>query len=471
MSVKDMSVRHRLMLLILSSVSLSWMAMFGWSFHSTRLEVTRWDETRLVQLAPLLVQINASDLARLAEHGVDGRNEVPAPNGQTGPDSDYEDRYVRILVTDRDQRIIARSSDFPVVDLKAQGIEHVGKVTVDHSVWLIYTTKNTDLGRTISLMEPANERSDLVSGVAARVAGPTIVLVPILMALAWFSIGIGLQPLAHLSQAVQSRHDRNLQPIEIGSTPNEIRPVISAVNSLLGRLRASLARERTFTADAAHELKTPLTAIKVQAQVAASSRDAAQRTLALERVALGVDRSAHLVEQLLLLARLDDDEMIATSTLQVREIVVEALAFRKHLANEKGMVLKLVGDARTEIQADRVLFRILLDNLLDNAVKYGESAGTVEVELSCHGRRHVLTVRDDGPGVDIEEMARLTDRFFRGRSARASGSGLGLSIVTRIAAQFRANLRFDSGIGGKGLAVSVVFPLVHSAAHDCAIEA
>ena len=132
-------------------------------------------------------------------------------------------------------------------------------------------------------MEPANEHSDLASGVAARIARPAIVLLPVLMLLAWFSIGIGLRPLTVLSHAMQARNDRNLQPIEIASTPGEIEPVITATNALLGRLRTSLARERTFTADAAHELKTPLTAIKVQAQVAMSSRDSAQQILALRK--------------------------------------------------------------------------------------------------------------------------------------------------------------------------------------------
>lgn len=458
MSVKAMSLRHRLMWLIILSVGLSWTVMFVWSFHSALREVTQWDEARLIQLGPLLVELNPAELAKLAEHGIDTRNEVPRHPQRPKLDSDYDDRFVHFQVTDRQGQIIARSSDLPIVRFERQPVGSVEKVAAGSAVWLMYTMRDTHTGRTISLMEPANEHSDLASGVAARIARPAIVLLPVLMLLAWFSIGIGLRPLTVLSHAMQARNDRNLQPIEIASTPGEIEPVITATNALLERLRTSLARERTFTADAAHELKTPLTAIKVQAQVAMSSRDSAQQILALERVALGVDRGAHLVEQLLLLARLDDDEKIAKSRLRLHDVITEAMVFRKHLADEKKITLRLTGDGNAELQADCILVRALLDNLLDNAVKYGEVGGTVETNVKTDDRYVYLMVRDDGPGVSREEMTRLADRFFRSSSARATGSGLGLSIVNRIAAHFGADLKFSCGIEGRGLAVCVVFP-------------
>ncbi|SAK85995.1 histidine kinase [Caballeronia temeraria] len=453
------SIRNRLMWLVLLSVGLSWAAMFAWSFHAARHEVFQWDETRLVQLVPLLSRLDAGDLAKLAEHGIDARNEIPHHSRSVERDSDFGDRFVHFYVIDRDGGTIARSSDFPAIDSAAFPRNAVTDVDVKGGKWLLYTARDARSGRTISLMEPVNEHSDLVSGVAARIARPVLFILPVMMALVWFSIGIGLRPFALFLKAVQARDGQNLRPIEISRSPSEISAVVTATNALLERLRISLARERTFTADAAHELKTPLAAIKVQAQVAMASKDAGQQRQALERVVLGVDRSAHLVEQLLLLARLDEDAGLKLSTFVLRDVVAEAIAFRRQIANDKSISLQITGDGGAEVYADRVLLRVLVDNLLDNAIKYGRSGGTVDFNLDTDSRSVRLTVRDDGPGVSAEEMNRLADRFFRGSSATASGSGLGLSIVSRIATRCGSEMKFDSGLNGQGLGVCVAFPV------------
>ncbi|WP_277183617.1 histidine kinase dimerization/phospho-acceptor domain-containing protein, partial [Caballeronia sp. BR00000012568055] len=364
MSARQPSIRSRLMWLVLLSVGLSWVAMFAWSFHAARHEMTQWDETRLVQLVPLLSQLNADDLKKLAEHGIDARNEIPHHSRPISHDSDYGDRFVHFHIIDRDGGTIARSSDFPLADFTGYARNVIEEVDTSDGKWLLYTVRDSRSGRTISLMEPINAHSDLVSGVAARIARPVLLILPVLMALVWFSIGFGLRPLSSLSNAVKARDGHNLRPIEVAHAPRELSAMVSATNGLLERLRMSLARERTFTADAAHELKTPLAAIKVQAQVAMGSQDATQQRLALERVVLGVDRSAHLVEQLLLLARLDEESGLKLSTFALRDVIAESIAFRRHLANDKLMTLQISGDGRAEVYADRVLMRVLVDNLL-----------------------------------------------------------------------------------------------------------
>jgi len=458
MSAKQLSIRSRLMWLVLLSVGLSWATMFAWSVHAARHEVTQWDETRLVQLVPLLSRLDADDLAKLAEHGIDGRNEIPHPSRSSEHDSDYGDRFVKFHVIGPDGETIARSSDFPIVDIAAYPRDVITEADARIGRWLLYVARDARSGRTISLMEPVNEHSDLVSGAAARIARPVILILPVMMILVWFSIGFGLRPFASFSKAVRARDGNNLRPIEIARSPSEFSAVLTATNGLLERLRMSLVRERTFTADAAHELKTPLAAIKVQAQVAMGSKDATQQRLALERVVLGVDRSAHLVEQLLLLARLDEDAGLKLSTFALRDVVAEAIAFRRQVANDKSISLRITGDGRAAVYADRVLLRVLVDNLLDNAIKYGKTGGTVDFNLDMGSRSVRLTVRDDGPGVSAEEMSRLADRFFRGSSATASGSGLGLSIVSRIATRCGSEMNFDVGLNGQGLGVCVAFP-------------
>jgi two-component system sensor histidine kinase QseC len=192
----------------------------------------------------------------------------------------------------------------------------------------------------------------------------------------------------------------------------------------------------------------------------------------MHRVVQGGDRSARLAEQLLLLARLDERETVTTLPVKLHEVAGEAVAFRAPHAEEKSMAIVLAGDRDAEVYADRVLARTLIDNLLDNAIKYGDVGGRVHISVLADAQSVALTVSDNGPGVSDEERLRLTDRFFRGSAATASGngSGLGLSIVARIATHFDAQIHIGSGIGRRGLAVQIAFPRVQHARAGQAVE-
>jgi two-component system, OmpR family, sensor histidine kinase QseC len=321
-----------------------------------------------------------------------------------------------------------------------------------------FTLHDTVTGKTVRVFEQANTRSDLVSGVASRIARPTLIALPVLALLVWFSIGWSLAPLRTLSGAIRSRDINRLEPVDIGRVPTEVRPLVDAINALLSRLVHSLERERAFTADAAHELKTPLAAIKVQAQVALAEPDRSLQRLAMQRVVQGVDRSARLAEQLLLLARLDTQEKLATAPLKPAAVAKDALLANAGNAQQKDIRVTLCGDPLAEIDAEPVLMGILLDNLLDNAIKYGRVGGMVEVDVRQANGEVQLTVRDDGPGVAPDDLDRLTNRFFRATGNQATGSGLGLSIVSRIAEHFDASLRLSAGANARGLAVEVSFP-------------
>lgn len=178
----------------------------------------------------------------------------------------------------------------------------------------------------------------------------------------------------------------------------------------------------------------------------------------MQRVVQGVDRSAHLAEQLLLLARLDEHRKVPAQPVTLAALVKDAIATNEPDDRRKGVTVALVGEANYKVMAEPVLMDIMLDNLIDNAIKYCDEGGRVEVSIRRDADAVVLTVGDNGPGVDAEDMTRLTDRFFRVTGNGANGSGLGLSIVARIAEYFGASLDFDTGIGGRGLAVHVSFP-------------
>jgi two-component system sensor histidine kinase QseC len=462
------SIRGRLALLLLASIALVWTIALGWSYRQATREVAEWDDARLVQLAQLIVLLDQNDLSVLARTRIDARTEYGhRPGHANDSDGDKLPREALFQVRDAEGRVLASSAQLVSLgafDAPAEATTGAQFITLGGQPWHSYVLHDSASGRTVRLLESTNSRSDLTTGVARRIAMPIALALPLLALLVWISIGHSLAPLQALSRAIQTRDASKLEQIEIGPAPVEVRPLVDAINQLLSRLRLSINRERAFTADAAHELKTPLAAIKVQAQVALVAQDAGEQQLAMRRVIQGVDRSAHLAEQLLLLARLDEHHTIPSQPVALAALAKDAITAKRSDAQRKGMSVALVDEADTEVMAEPILMDILLDNLIDNAIKYGEAGGRVEVSIRRDERAAMLTVRDDGPGVAAEDIARLTDRFFRVMGNGASGSGLGLSIVARIAEYFGARLDFGTGISGRGLAVHVSFPVAAVAA-------
>jgi two-component system sensor histidine kinase QseC len=462
------SIRGRLALLVLASITLVWTIALGWSYLQATREVADWDDARLVQLAQFIVLLDQNDLSVLSRTRIDGRTEYAhRPGHANDSDGDKLPREALFQIRDANGRVLASSVQLVSLgafEAPAEAITGARLITLGGRPWHSYVLHDSASGRTVRVLESTNIRSDLATGVARRIAKPIALALPLLALLVWISIGHSLAPLQALSKAIRTRDASKLDPIEIGPTPVEVSPLVDAINQLLSRLRLSINHERAFTADAAHELKTPLAAIKVQAQVALVAQDVAQQQLAMQRVVQGVDRSAHLAEQLLLLARLDEHHTIPVQPVALGALAQDAIAAIEPDAQRKGMSITLVGDASSEVIAEPVLMDILLDNLIDNAIKYGDAGGRVEVSIRRDAHAVMLTLADDGPGVAAQDIARLTDRFFRVRGNGASGSGLGLSIVARIAECFGARLDFGTGIRGRGLAVHVSFPAAAVAA-------
>jgi len=457
------SIRRRLALLVLASIVLMWGIALVSSYRQATREVSEWEEARLAELAQILALLDQRNLSTLANARIDVREEERG--GEAGAsksdDDDSLPRDALFQVRGANGEVLAGSPALRALnawDLPVPAVSGAQTLTLGSQIYHSFTLRDTALGHIVRVFEPANTRSDLVSGIASRIARPTLIALPILAILVWLSIGWSLAPLRVLSGAIRSRDINRMEPIDIGHAPTEVRPLVDAINLVLCRLTRSLERERAFTADAAHELKTPLAAIKVQAQVALAETDTARQRLAMERVVQGVDRSARLAEQLLLLARLDVHETMSSEPLRPATLAKDALLANERNAQQKNIRVVLTGDMRAEINAEPVLIGILFDNLLDNAIKYGRAGGIIEVAVRHMDDRVQVTVRDDGPGVAPGDLARLTHRFFRATGNQATGSGLGLSIVARIAEHFGASLHLGTGIGEQGLAVEVSFP-------------
>jgi two-component system sensor histidine kinase QseC len=457
------SIRRRLLLLVLASIVLVWSVALISGYRQATREVEEWEKARAAQLAHALALLDGDDLTVLMRYRFDE------------PDEDMDGDAPRDLlfqVSDTNGRILASSPELVSLGAwKASSNVKNGErmLSFGDRSWYAYTLHDAAARRTVHVFETASSRSHLAACVALRISRPIVFALPVLALLVWVSIGRSLAPLKTMSKVIHRRDSSNLEPIDMDRAPIEVFPLGGAINHLMSRLQQSIQRERAFTADAAHELRTPLTAIKVQAQVALSAQDAAQQRQAMHRVVQGVDRSAHLADQLLLLARLDENEPISTSPVALIAVARDTVVASEQNALRKDIRVKLIEDSPVEVIAEPGLISILLANLIDNAIKYGDHGGHVEVVVQRRTNAAVLTVRDDGPGVKAEDRARLTDRFFRATGTQASGSGLGLSIVARIVEYFRAQLRFSAGIGGRGLAVEITFPL-HSPLHSPVIR-
>ncbi|MCF8200123.1 MAG: GHKL domain-containing protein, partial [Sulfuritalea sp.] len=277
----------------------------------------------------------------------------------------------------------------------------------------------------------AEEREEVANEIAEHLLKPMLFALPALAVLLVIAIGFALAPVRQLARDVAARAPDHLEPLPVAELPAEVAPLVTRLNSLFADIARALENERRFTADASHELRTPLAALKAQAQVALASVDAKEKQHALNQILVGCDRATHLVTQLLTLARLDANKAHPMQTLALRPIAEQVLAMSAGDAIETHCELAL-RDGDATVLGDAVLLQVLLRNLIDNALRHGK-ATQVEVSITARQNRTLLSVSDNGCGIADDERERVKQRFYRSATADFSGSGLGLSIVKRIA--------------------------------------
>jgi len=322
--------------------------------------------------------------------------------------------------------------------------------------WRVYTLVQGT--HALQVAQSQDERDAIATQTALRTLIPVLGFIPLFGALIWFGVGRGLAPLDTMSRAVAKRRPDAMAPLNERDMPEELRPLAASLNDLLTRLDAALASQRRFTADAAHELRTPLAALKLQLDLARRARDVPARTAAYDDLDAGVSRASHLVDQLLTLARVEPEALAARATdVDLNTLAKEAIVSRAALAAAKGVDLGLAREVPAVVRGDAATLATLLSNLLDNALRYTPSGGRVDVSLDREGDHTILSVADTGPGIPKDERERVLDRFYRSATTAEPGSGLGLSIVKRIAEAHHATLEFDAPEQGTGLVVRVVF--------------
>jgi two-component system sensor histidine kinase TctE len=279
----------------------------------------------------------------------------------------------------------------------------------------------------------------------------------------WVGLSRGIAPLNRLQSLIRRRRPTDLSPVEPSSVPEEVRPLIIAYNDMMARLEENLQAQQRFIADAAHQMRTPLTGLKMQTDLAMHETDPDQLRQSLTRIAESTDRAAHLINQLLSLARAEAsfEKLYAVETVDVDAIVREVALELYPRAQAKQIDLGVeAGDQALRVEGNPVLLREMLKNLVDNAIKYTPRGGSVTARTRYAGSP-VFEVEDNGPGIPEADRERVFERFYRVLGSGVDGSGLGLPIVREIAELHRGTVTLDAGPGGRGTLARVVFPRSH----------
>jgi signal transduction histidine kinase len=322
--------------------------------------------------------------------------------------------------------------------------------------WRAYGLQAAD--GVIQIAQPVRVREELARAAAVRVTIPLIFLLPVMVIATAWSVRRGLLPLKYVTAEVQRRDARSLKPLGEDNLPEEIAPLVGELNRLLARLQEAFDAQRAFISDAAHELRSPLTALRLQLQLLDRARDEAARLEARTRLGAAVERAIHLAEQLLTLARSDPRETAGDFGLvDLAETAAAGIADTHDLAVARHIDLGLDTTPDVRVQGDPEALRILVRNLVDNAVRYTPQYGSVQVGCRATAEGAVLEVTDTGPGIAAADRERVFDRFYRRAAAQEIGTGLGLAIVKAIADRHGARVVLDEAPGG-GLRVTVTFP-------------
>jgi two-component system sensor histidine kinase QseC len=445
------SITARLLAGVLGAVALAWLGAAALTYRDARREIDALLDAHLAQAAALLVAQASHELEEIeTEHA---------------PELYRYGRRVAFQVWERrgrDARLRLHSADAPNVPLST-AFDGFSDAEIEGRRWRVFSTRDRERRYVIHVGEERAARDRLAIAIGTNLLTPLVLALPLLGGLVWLGVRWGTRPLAALREQVVQRDPDNLAPLDVGDVPAEVAPLAESLDRLLARVHASVDSQRRFTADAAHELRTPIAAVRAHAEVAGGAATDAERRSALQSILAGCDRAAHAIDQLLTLARLDPGHVAAHDEgCDLREAAKHALADVAPIAVAKGVDVELTAGPPVILAGNPALLAILARNLVDNAVRYAAAGGVARVDIERDGATARLIVSDDGPGVATAEREALGQRFHRLGRTGETGAGLGLSIVKRIAELHGAAVRFSDGPGGRGLSVVVEFPASQS---------
>lgn len=313
----------------------------------------------------------------------------------------------------------------------------------------------------VEVAETTEKRNQLANKIVASVILPQFIIIPLAVMLVWFGLSRGLRPLTRLRKTIEARDPADLSPIATRRVPEELEPLVEAFNEMLERMKKNVEAQQRFVADAAHQMRTPLTGLKTQAQFAIRETDPEALRHALRQIAMGVDRAGRLVNQLLVLARTEGGEPAQQQhePLDLAQLIREVIEDWVMVAIEKGIDLGYESNGPAMISGNAFLLRELAKNLVDNALRYTPAGGHVTCRILLNPNTVVFEVEDNGVGISEEHAEMVFERFYRVDDASTEGSGLGLAIVQEIAMQHDSKASLRPNSRGKGAMARVVFSL------------
>jgi len=407
-----------------------------------------------------MLQQQAALALRYADHEYD-EGETLVPGSVVGGAKAMPLEVVYQIAT-RSGQLLYCSPGAPRTALASGEGPGYSNLILDGRDWRVYSLRSNATPLVIHIAEPLEHRDALLSRMLRAVA------LPLLFALVLLTVLIGIvterafRPVRRIAAELAGRGANDLSAVNTAEMPVETHALGVALNGLLSRHAQVLARERRFTADAAHELRTPLAALRAQAQVAARATTPVETRNALEKLQANIQRTTHLMSQLLSLARLEpgssfhSDSAQLTEARRVVDLVLEDLA---QAAREKHVRFTVSGCEQLLPGSPEVLY-LLIRNLLENSVRHVSERGRVALDVNRRARSVVLKISDDGPGIPIEERSRAFERFYRVPGSASGGSGLGLSIVGRVVELLAGEIELSTAVTGTGLVVTITLPVV-----------
>ncbi|MGP3217200.1 quorum sensing histidine kinase QseC [Serratia bockelmannii] len=444
--MKRLSLRLRLILIFSLLALLTWSTASVVAWVMSRNTINEVFDTQQMLFAKRLATANLGDL--LADESARSlpKTKKLVHHGKRG---EQDDDALAFAIFDRDGKMLLNDgengADF-LFDGEREGFTD-GERKGDDDSWRLVWLTSPDGRYRIVVGQEWDYRRDMALGMVTGQLVPWLATLPVLMLLIALMVGRELRPLRAVAAGLRRRAPDDATPLDARQVPTEVRPLVDALNALFARINALLVRERRFTSDAAHELRSPLAALRVQTEVVQlAGEDAPMREHALDNLTLGIDRATRLVDQLLTLSRLDSlSDLAELAPIDWNDLVTMTLAEQDRQAHAAGVTLRYEHRGTPPPrQGETLLLSLLLRNLLDNAVRYTPQGGVVTVTLS----ERSLTVEDDGPGVTAEHLARLGERFYRPPGQEQTGSGLGLSIVQRIAGLHGLQISFANRPAG-----------------------
>ena len=445
------SLRGRLLSLLLPATVGLWI-VGGWLIYvESRQLGNRLSDQALHETGALLLQLAQHEIE---EHGLSLgvlllQNEaVPGENA------------FRYQIWTADGQPAYRSGGTPATPLRALRVEGYSNATLDGRDWRIYAVWNMAHTLQIQIAQSVDYASGMARGIALRLVLTLSLLLALAAVLIWLIVSAATRPLLATAEAVGARSPDDLRAVRDDAAPAEVQPLVRALNRLIERMRDTLQQERRFTADAAHELRTPLAAVRANAQVIRHARSEGERDEALADLLVSVDRGSRVIDQLLQLARADAQAArLPVDEVDLAELVESQCAAQGADALAAGATLQAFAEP-CAVQGRLELLSVLLRNLIENAIRYCPAGARIAVACRATAAGAELTVDDNGPGIPEQERQRVFDRFHRLADAQRSGSGLGLSIVRRVAELHGATVELTTGASGQGTRATVRFPAV-----------